>query len=508
MAHGAVAAQAGGQDFQGRIFWHYAADLRRDPPTVQKVCYEYDAAAGVDDVVVFYSKPYLDGNQRYDVDAIQAKFHVDQSNSYSLESLIEPTCTGRSLLQKMYSGYRALRKEGFSCRAILESNWGWNAADAVAKEVRADRRLPERFLTVHSPSPLAKLREKWQVHLSISDAELAEFVHDLRLDLSLPALDRQLSDLSARLEAANLSPLSPTQRTNPYDSIIRHLLQARERIEIDLQKLEKICREEGLLREPKPPSIKGQIGIRSFLRWSERMEVDCIDHVDVTNHFTGDRYIRSPEQWEAVREEVAAFLDHALQARTADRIVLECHLTLAYLAGRCLPHASGTSIIPVQKRPHSGPEPWCPAHPVPEGLPAWNVEETTHANDLRDVVVALSVTHEISPDVAHYCAVAGIEPRSTLNLRPEGGSGPASVINASHAYALAAEAVRLIRHAKKHGERVHLFVAAPNALMFFLGQTMTELADPVQLYEHDRQGVQGIPYLQSLSFPSPQRQGQ
>ncbi|WP_110284848.1 SAVED domain-containing protein [Halomonas sp. LBP4] len=504
MAHGAVAAQAAGQDFQGRIFWHYAADLRRVPPAVQKVCYEYDAAAGVDDVVVFYTDPFLDGNQHYEVDAIQAKFHVDHKHAYSLTSLTEAKDNGSSLLQKMYSGYQEIRKKGLRCRAILETNWGWSNEDPVAKEVRANRRLPDRFLTVNPPSPLAKIRKQWQDHLDINDNDLSDFVRDLRLDLSLPALDRQLNDLGARLEAARLKPLSPSQRTNPYDSIIRHLLQAQEPIEMDRNRLEEICREEGLLEDAEPPSIEGQVGIRSFIRWSERMEVDCLAHVDVTEYFTGDRYIRSPEQWEAVRKKVTTFLEKVLQADNADRIVLESHLTIAYLAGRCLPPISGTSIIPVQKRPHGGPEPWRPAHPVPKGLPGWNVDETTGIDGSRDVVVALSVTHDILNDALHYCEEAELVPRSILHFRPEAGPGPVSVLDASHAHLLAAEGVKLIRRAKQHGERVHIFMAAPNALAFFLGQIMTELVDPIQLYEHDRQGVHGVPYSPSLSFPPPQ----
>lgn len=505
MAKQAVAAQAGGQDFQGRVFWHYAAGLRRTPPTVQKVCYEYDAAAGVDDVVVFYSEAQLDGNQRYDVDAIQAKYHVDQRHSYSLATLTEATGGGSSLLQKMYAGYREIRAQGKSCRAILESNWGWDNDDPVAKQVRADGQLPERFLSIGKQSPLGKLREEWKSHLGISDQDLAEFVRDLRLNLSLPPLHRQLRDLSAHLEAAGLEPLSLDKYSNPYDGIIRGLLQAPDPIEMDLAKLEEICGNEGLLREQEPPSIEGHIGIRSFKRWAQNMEVDCIDHVDLTEHFTGDRYIRSPEQWESVREEVEAFLEQVIEANNANQILLECHLTLAYLAGRCLPPISGVSIIPVQKLPHGGPEPWRPVHPLPDDLPGWTVDEKSNADGPRDLVVALSVTHEILRDVNHYCEETGLSPRAFLHLIPEGGAGPSSVIDASHAFALAGEATRLIREVKVHGDRVHIFVAAPNALMFFLGQTMTDLADPVQLYEHDRQGSQGVPYLPSLKFPQEQQ---
>ncbi len=505
MAKQAVAAQAGGQDFQGRVFWHYAAGLRRTPPTVQKVCYEYDAAAGVDDVVVFYAKAQLDGHQRYDVDAIQAKYHVDQRDAYSLASLTENSGSGRSLLQKMYAGYREIRAQRKTCRAILESNWGWDNNDPVAKKVRADGRLPEQFLSDGPRSQLGSLRQQWKSHLGLCDEELAEFVRDLRLTLSLPPLNRQLRDLSAHLDAAGLEPLSPDKHSNPYDSIIRGLLQAPEPIEVDLAQLEEICRNEGLLREQKPPSIEGHIGIRSFKRWAQKMEVDCVDHVDLTEHFTGDRYIRNPEHWESVRQEVEAFLEQAVEANDANQIVLECHLTLAYLAGRCLPSISGASIIPVQKLPHGGPEPWRPVHPLSDDLPGWTVDEKANEDAPRDVVVALSVTHEILRDVNHYCDEAELSPRTLLHLVPGNGAGPSSVINASHAYALAIEATRLIREAKRHGDRVHVFVAAPNALMFFLGQTMTDLADPIQLYEHDRQQRHSTPYLPSLKFPQEQQ---
>ena len=49
------------------------------------------------------------------------------------------------------------------------------------------------------------------------------------------------------------------------------------------------------------------------------------------------------------------------------------------------------------------------------------------------------------------------------------------------------------------GQRIHLFMAAPGAFSFFLGQRAVAIG-PVTIYEYDFEGANGGSYQKSLSL--------
>lgn len=504
MALHQIAARIDGDDFQGRLFWIKAAELYTDPPRVARIAYEYDQAVGVDDLVLFYHPPGIpEGQEQYDVDALQAKFHVDHKGAYSSAFLMEvPAGSTHSLLQKMHAGYRALRAAGHQCRLILVSNWAWDMADNLAKSIRADGRLPEAFFSESPGTKLGKIREDWRVHLGMDASELADFGRRLRWHLFYFASNLQADYLASKLQNAGFRPPDLTKRVNPYDDLIRKLLCERHAIEVDAAQLREICRRENLVLSECPDHLRRRVGLRSFMRWAETMEADCIDYVCVAAHFEG-RYIRDPASWnESVYANVVEFLQKVVRERVAEEILLECHLTLAYLAGTQLPTKCGLSVAPVQKGPR-GREGWRPGEKT-DLLPGWSQSRHDDANGSADIVVALSVTHAIGEDVRTYCQQVGLMPAAFVELVPDNGVGPSSILGPDHANKLAVEAlthVRGVRGALGRAARVHLFAAAPTALLFFLGQAAGDLLQPVQLYEHDWEGVRGNLYLPSLSLP-------
>lgn len=504
MAHHQIAARIDGDDFQGRLFWIRAAELYTDPPRLSRIAYEYDQTIGVDDLVVFYHPPGVpDGPEQYDVDAMQAKFHVDHKGAYSSAFLMEvPTGSKRSLLQKMHAGYIGLRAAGHQCRLILVTNWGWDDADDLAKSIRADGKLPEAFFSVGPGTKLGKIREAWRVHLGVDASTLADFARRLRWHLSFFASHLQVDYLASKLQNAGLRPPDPTKRVNPYDDLIRKLLCERQAIEVNADQLREICRRENLLLSESSDRLGRRVGLRSFIRWAETMEADCIDYTCIAKHFDG-RYIRDPALWNgSVYSEVVDFLQKVVREGVADEILLECHLTLAYLAGTQLPTKCGLSVAPVQKGPR-GRQAWRPDETT-DSLPGWSQSRIDDANGSADVVAVLSVTHAIGEDVLNYCQRVGLRPAAFLELIPGNGIGPSSILGPDHARKLAVEAlanVRGVRGAFGRVTHVHLFAAAPNALLFFLGQTAGDLLQPVKLYEHDWEGVQGGLYLPSLSLP-------
>ncbi|WP_247562888.1 SAVED domain-containing protein [Bradyrhizobium sp. 188] len=107
----------------------------------------------------------------------------------------------------------------------------------------------------------------------------------------------------------------------------------------------------------------------------------------------------------------------------------------------------------------------------------------------------------VTPDVRRYCESALPDVGKILILKSGSGSGAQSVVCGRHAFELADAATNAIRTDKANGAGLtHMFVAAPNAFTFFLGQRPTALG-AVRLYEFDFDGGRGRSYTAALTLP-------
>ncbi len=133
--------------------------------------------------------------------------------------------------------------------------------------------------------------------------------------------------------------------------------------------------------------------------------------------------------------------------------------------------------------------------------PALVLETAVLRPDQPELAVAVGLTHDVSADVRRYCESALPNVGQILILKPNCGSGAQSVTCGRHAFELADTATGAIRTAKADGPGLtHLFVAAPNAFTFFLGQRQTALGT-VRLYEFDFDGGRGRSYAAALTLP-------
>lgn len=123
-------------------------------------------------------------------------------------------------------------------------------------------------------------------------------------------------------------------------------------------------------------------------------------------------------------------------------------------------------------------------------------------SEQQGLAVAVGLTHDITADVRRYCDEALPTVDRLLVLRPGTRTGAQSVICGRHAFGLADSASNAERSAKVRGdELVHLFVAAPNAFTFFLGQRQTALGS-VRLYEFDLTEHAAVLIQPLLRYPS------
>jgi hypothetical protein len=133
--------------------------------------------------------------------------------------------------------------------------------------------------------------------------------------------------------------------------------------------------------------------------------------------------------------------------------------------------------------------------------PAWSFDLDTLKEDDGDMVVVVCLTHDAGPAVKAHIKASLPQTSSLLIARPTCGVGARSVVCGQHAFDLAESlALKINLHRSNKQLPVHLFIAAPNAFTFFLGQRQPGLGKTV-LYEYDFEGANGGGYKNSLSLP-------
>lgn len=503
MALNQVSARIEGDVYQGMFFWYQASSLFIENSKVTKVVLEHDEAGGVDDVSVFYDDPGIVDAGRYcSADFYQVKYHVDNSDAYSSDNLIDPSFINAktSLLQLFYNAYFKLRDKYPWFRLYLVSNWMWKPDDILVKSIReGDFSLPEKFYSSTSGSKFASVREKWRVHLGVDKNTFEDFTKKLRFRFKFYGRNEFKEVLYDRLGRVGLKIPPADSRVNPYDSLYQQFVMDRTN-EFTRQRLHELCRREGLLIETvsrtNPVPI---IGIRSFMRFAERMEDETSSFVCVAENFDG-RYIKNSFLWTTkVVPEVRAFLKNPQFRKGEHHLLLDCHGSIAFLAGYELDQKSGVTVYPVQKGIYLNV--WKPSGISPLDKWEWKTEVIPRNSDSYDIAMVISVTHDICCDVEKYLVSDKMPVAALVKLSPATGIGPSCINGADHAVRLAELAMQEItRHRKDKNAVTHIFSSAPNGFMFFLGRYRAALGK-INLYEFDFEEGKNGTYISSFRLP-------
>ncbi len=473
---------------------------------VERVVLEHDEADGVDDVAVFYRSPGVNaGDRMVTADFFQLKYHVDQRDAYSSTALSDPSfLKGKSsLLQRFYKAYANLKDEHEGFRLHLASNWRWRNDDQLANGIREyDGGLPPNFFKDEVRRGLGKVREAWRKHLGIEEEEFFSFARTLRFQLDHFGRRDFKSLVYLTLNDAGLKTPAADKMVCPYESLVQQFLMNGLNT-FDRSGLRALCTREELFdeRANKPETIPS-IGVRSFMRFGERLDDEVDALACVSRHFQG-RHPQDADSWEKGANEIRAFFaDEGLRGRlrqTETSVALECHGSYAMLAGWELSRNSGALIYPLQKPDRTF---WRPASKSPAENGEWQAEEILQDETSSDVAVCLSVTHEIRKEVLEFLSSSNAPRVSKVVVLTAGdGPSPLSIQGPDHAYALAAQFSAQLKAVRPtRGSRVHLFFACPNAVMFFIGQ-QREALGRITLYEYDfgmeREGT----YQASISLP-------
>lgn len=502
----AVTVRRDGDTFQARLFWWHAARLLDPESPVMRVGFE-SGPKSFDDIWVEYDPVRSASDQYGDPllrEHMQCKWHVTPDN-YGYSHLIDPefiNANARSLLQRAREAQLSHAPGGTGVRFKLVTNWRLDRADPLRQMVgmrSGAMRLERLYGSITDNSKAGSVRKAWREHLNIDDEELRILARTLAFGEATDTLDALRDQLDILFGLVGLRRIPANQSAFPYDDVIFQWM-AQGRLEFDRSSFRAVCAREDLLGSAQGrPKV---YGVKSFEHAFDRLEERCHVVLDFVPSFD-ERYIRSDADWEAkLYPELKAFLLAAAKDQPRLRLALDAHVTLAFAAGSVINIKSSRQVELEQRG--TGRRIWSADDSISD--PTWPalVSETIELRpEEPDLAVAIGLTHDISADVHRYCDAVLPTVGRLMVLKLSTGPGAQSVMCGRHAFELADAVSSAVRSAKAGGVgRAHLFIAAPNAFTFFLGQRQTALG-LVRLYEFDFDGARGRSYAAALTLPLP-----
>ena len=483
-----VEAQWNGHNYQARVFWNNAVCLMDDEAMhVVEVTFEADAPKAFDDVVVRYDPPIPGpGPERIAADYHQVKWHVTAEGRFGYKDLVDPSFIGAtavSLLQRLMQAKSAAPKAAqftfITTDRIIDG-------DPLSKVLSSGRTLlGDRLFdgTKTDRSEMGQVRKLWREHLGLTDDEgLREVLSGFRIFDGHKSLDEMRQEINLRLRMVGMLTCSMNSDFR-YDELARQM-KIRGIGGLTRAAMRKLCDDEGLLRAPAPVDEYRSIAIRSFAGTAADIAtVPPADTMLLTAEFN-ERYLEDGTDWQRdIRPRVEAFLQGKLGESSKLRLLMDAHASLAFLAGTVLGFKSGASVELLQKG-RVGSHAWRPD----DGRtgPALAAHQSTTGTGGQDIALIVSLARNAEPGAADYASRNLPAVGTTLHFLPTGGPGQGAVAGGEHAAAMAAQVATVLEAASaQHPDATtHVFVAGPNAFMFFLGQHRQGMG-PCIIYEWD-----------------------
>lgn len=498
----AVSVRREGDIFQARMFWLKAARLldhncpivkvgfELGPKSFDDLWVEYDPARGLQDQ---HGYPFWREH-------IQCKWHVTP-DTYDYTHLIDPQFINAekySLLQKARQVQLDYAPDGTGSRFRLLTNW--RVADPLRKLIiqrSSTLRLDDLFAGKTLRSKTGQIRKAWCDHLDIDEVELRLLLRTLALSESVDSLEVIQDSLNDLFRGVGLRCVYGNQVSFPYDEIVFNWM-AQGRQEFDRASFREACEQEGLLESAQDsPNV---YGVKSFEHAIDQLSDRCIKVLNFVPNFN-ERLIHENGDWVGILyPALCRFLLSAAKKNANLRLALDVHATLAFAAGSVLNVKSGCDIELEQRT--GARKIWKAGDSTLE--PSWSDwifdRKMLNAEGVGQVVV-VSLTHDIEADVKRYLAASLPNAARLLIARPSRGVGRSCVASGQHALMLVEALVQRIAVEQTSGRQpIHLFIAAPNAFTFFLGQSQPGLGKTT-LYEFDFEGFHGHDYTASLTLP-------
>lgn len=488
----AVVARWHGDNYQARIFWENAFNLLLPTSCVVEVAFEADGPKAFDDVVVRYDPPVArSGAERVSAEYHQVKWHVQTGGRFGYEDFTAPDFIGAKSFSLLERLQQARKTAPASAHFTFLTTYRIKDGDPLAELISGHDRtlLIERlFDGTTDRSRMGKVRKRWREHLKQAhNEELRAVVRGLRVLDGYRSLDELRAEINLKAQVVGVLACNAAESDFRYDELARQL-KVRQLSALNRELLLQICREEGLLvgRTPEPdPDPFLPIAIRSFLGPSADIIGAAPDDTLLLTDDFRQRYLQDGREWQRdIRPNVESFLQAAVKRSPKLRLILDAHASIAFLAGAVLDLKSGVETQLVQKG-RVGTRTWRADDGSAAKGASFEVTEEQLGGG-RDVAVAISVSQPAMAQARAYMATRLPDVGKLISFGLPGGPGQQNVAGGEHAAALAEQIANHIRTATADDPDavVHIFAAAPNSLLFYLGQHHQAIA-PCIVYEFD-----------------------
>ena len=482
-----------GDNYQSRVFWDNALNLLDDEGTscIVEVAFEADGPKAFDDVVVRYDPPVArSGPERVTADYHQVKWHVELGGRFGFADLVDPAFIGAksfSLLQRLAE---AREKAGPGACFTFLTTYRIRDDDPLAELMSGNDRslLVEKLFdgTKTDGSRMGKVRKLWREHLGLADDDaLRQLLTGFRIFDGHRSLDELKESITLRARTVGVITSSPTSSDFRLDELAR-ALKKRGLNNFTRETFRQMCKDESLLAKiiaAADPYLP--VAVRSFLGPASDIVGASPENTLLLTDSFRQRYLRDDLDWQRdIRPRVDGFLRAKVVQNPKLRLILDAHASVAFIAGSVLDVKSGVSLELVQKG-RVGPRVWRADDGSENGAQAFQVTE--HAlGDGPEIAVAISVAQSAEAAARAYCSASLPKVGRLVNFALPAGPSQRGVLGGGHAAALAESVANHLRLVKGNDANTvaHVFAAAPNALVFYLGQQHQAIA-PCVVYEYD-----------------------
>ena len=250
-------------------------------------------------------------------------------------------------------------------------------------------------------------------------------------------------------------------------------------------------------------NLSSPVGIRTFRKGAENLESETDHLLCLLKHFES-RHILEEALWQTeVLPAVSSFAEQIVGLGKPVTLHLDTHISTAFALGYYIGNKSGTDISIVQKSPKGGRAHWRADDTIAEAEQQWDFLESLVDEGGTDLAVAISISNDVSAEVEQYAKSQMPGIIKILHAKPKCGCGFTAIKDANHILQYIEhlnKEIRAWKVANRSGAKLHLFISAPNAFCFFLGEHASGYGRII-LYEYDFEGLRSQTYLPSLSLP-------
>lgn len=479
-----------GANYQARVFWDNALNLLMPETRVVEVTFEADGPKAFDDVVVKYDPPVpRSGPDRVSAEYHQIKWHVERGGRFGYEDFIDPGFIGARSISLLERLQQARDTAPVSALFTFLTPYRVMDGDPLAELISGNDSMllvDRLFDGTTDRSRMGRVRKCWREHLGLNDdEELRAVVSGLRVVDGHRSLHELREQINFKAQAVGVLACDAADSDFRYDELARQL-KVRGLNGLDREALLRLCEEEGLLvKRPTEPDQFLSVAIRSFLGPAADIVGAAPENTLMLTDEFRQRYLQGGREWQRdIRPKVERFLRAAIKKRPKLRLILDAHASIAFLAGTVLHLKSGVETRLVQKG-RVGTRTWRVDDDSAATADRFEIDEKQLGVG-RDIAVGISVSQQTTSQVRKYVGAELPRVGKFLSCAMPAGPGHQSVAGGEHAAALAEQISNQVRTVKKDDPDavIHVFAAAPNSLLFYLGQHHQAMA-PCIVYEFD-----------------------